>query len=160
MPIILGRQAKAASSTRGQSGRLALPTQQELVTPVIDTETRDKADNTFAAYTLKSHRCIPDSASVLPSVSSKRTIINPVPTSKWSAINIGFSETAGEARAFRKRHNREGYMKAASAAQEADKPYIAEAARFRFKYPHTFGQISALSHARHDRERGNTLVKT
>lgn len=69
----------------------------------------------------------------------------------WRTTNIGFNNIKSEARARTERENREGYERAAFASCAADKPYIAEATHFRFRYPHTLGRIQALSRVRSDR---------
>lgn len=82
---------------------------------------------------------------------------DPMPkrTSNWSVVNVGFSDVKGEAHARRERENHESYVRAAFAAQEADKPYLAQATLFRSWYPHTLGRITALSHARRDQHGTN-----
>lgn len=72
-------------------------------------------------------------------------------SSNWSVTNIGFNDIKSEARARIERENRDGYVRAAFASQHADRSYLAEAAHFRFRYPHTLGRIAALSHVRSDR---------
>lgn len=69
----------------------------------------------------------------------------------WSVRNIGFNDIKSEARKHVETTNREGYQRASFASCDADKPYIAEATHFRFRYPHTLGRIQALSKARSDR---------
>eukprot|EP00903_Cladosiphon_okamuranus_P006401 g6266.t1 len=69
----------------------------------------------------------------------------------WSVKNIGFNDIKSEGRKRMETENRQGYERASSASCDADKPYIAEAANFRFRYPHTLGRIQALSKARRDR---------
>lgn len=76
---------------------------------------------------------------------------SPSPSYDWSVKNIGFNDIKSEARKRMERENREGYERASFASCDADKPYIAEAAHFRFRYPHTLGRIQALSKARSDR---------
>lgn len=162
-------QVPALSSTRkkktaaGQQQPLAVTANnRELPRDSIDIDNainsnnrkakvRNSADAVTAAYTLRSRK---NNAS-LPSRQPKERASEDHPTtttmSTWSVNNIGFSDVKGEAQKAREREIRESYVGAVFAAQEADKPYIAEATHFRYRYPHTLGRITALSHARVDR---------
>lgn len=74
--------------------------------------------------------------------------------SKWSAANIGCNDVMGEAQLRLRRQNQHLYVRAAKDAQVADKPYVAQTALFRFKYPHTLRKITKLSRSRPDRRSG------
>lgn len=108
---------------------------------------RDSAHDVTAAYPLRSKRNGPANNIYTSSQQGWKQ----KSSSNWSVNNIGFSGVEGETRSRKRRENCEGYMRAAFAVQVADKPYIAEVAHFRFRYPHTLGRIAALSHARSDR---------
>lgn len=110
---------------------------------------RHSADAATAAYALRSRET---NASLPSRQRTERASVghSAKAMSTWSANNIGFSDVKGEAQKARERGNRDTYVNAAFAAQEADKPYIAEATHFRFRYPHTLGRIAALSRARND----------
>lgn len=111
---------------------------------------RHSADAATAAYALWS-RENSNASLPLPQRAERSSGGHPArEMSTWSVNNIGFSDVKGEAQKARERGNRETYANAAFAAQEADKPYIAEATHFRCRYPHTLGRIAAMSHARND----------
>ncbi|CAM9568552.1 unnamed protein product, partial [Ectocarpus fasciculatus] len=146
----------------------------------IASEARHSADNVTAAYTLvqqaaaqknatsrktegrwgtptttrSPHRLTAGSEAPLARQgheTNKDSRREPPAISNWSVANIGFNDIKSEKQARIERDNKAGYVRAAFASQVADKPYIAQAAHFRFRYPHTLGRISALSNVRSDR---------
>lgn len=116
---------------------------------------RSSADDVTAAYTLLQQ------ASAQRSVSSGTKDKNlgrvsarmpgAVSSYDWSVKNIGFNDIKSETRARIEKENQDGYERAAFASRDADKSYLAEAAHFCFRYPHTLGRIEALSKVRSDR---------
>lgn len=118
---------------------------------------RNSADCVTSAYTLASVREVargnvsdsPQSRTTLKQHERERARL-PL-TSSWSASSIGYSDVKGEMQTRRERERREGFKKAAFAANVADKPYIGEGTHFRYKYPHTLGRIKALSRSRSNR---------
>lgn len=142
-------QERRAKSTTGRTNNTTIGNPRAVL-----AEARNSADQVTAAYTLWSTHKAPGKNARTTNLGQQHAGREEThqTTSKWSAVNVGFSDTKGEERAHRERENREGYVQAAFASQAADKPYIAEATHFRFRYPHTLGRITSLSHTRTDRD--------
>lgn len=116
---------------------------------------RNSADDVTAAYTLLQQaaarrRVSPGRKDEHVERMSAKTPCA-VSSHDWSVKNIGFNDIKSETRSQIERENHDGYERAAFASRDMDKSYLAEAAHFRFRYPHTLGRIEALSKIRSDR---------
>lgn len=122
---------------------------QNKVTP------RSSADEVTAAYTLLQQAAAQRSTSSGKKDGNVGRMSARTPSAvsshDWSVQNIGFNDIKSETRKRIERENHDGYKRAAFASRDADKSYLAQAAHFRFRYPHTLGRIEALSQVRSDR---------